>query len=188
MENKMQEIKNKYKTFQQNYNKKSYNDYAKFIVGFKTIKHAIYKLPNAISEKKSEKQNNNENQLYNNHSLFDYIEDPTFNYNDEVERVSKKIEQKVDIINKKVKKIRQKMNPIYWIKLVIEKFRKKDTKLLPEGKNYENEVDNKSNFKEKRKMFIDSLSVSNTTDNINQKDINSNIEHLDYKDKTDIER
>ena len=116
MKDEMEKIKNQYEKFQKEYNKKNYNDYAKVIVGFKIIKHVVFKLPKAMKEKNFKSENNNENPLYKNKSIFDYIEEPEFEYNDEVERISEKIEQKMNKTNSTIKSIRQKTNPFFWIK------------------------------------------------------------------------
>lgn len=191
MKNEIEKIKKQYEKFQKDYNKKNYNDCAKVIVGFKIMTHIIFKLPKAIKEKNSKSDNKDENSLYKNKSVFDYIEEPNFEYNDEIERISEKIEQKINGVNRRIKNIRQKTNPFNWIKKIIDRIRKKDTKLLIDGNNVECEINKKSEFEETRKNFINSLISSSYINEVKIKDSNEKIKKdlkVEKKINTNIQK
>lgn len=177
MKNEIEKIKDQYEKFQKEYNQKTYNDCAKVIVGFKMMTHIIFKLPKAIKEKNSKSDNKNENPLYKNKSVFDYIEETNFEYNDEIERIANKIEQRVNVVDKTIKNIKQKTNPFNWIKKIIDGIRKNHTKLLIEGTNTEKELDKKSEFEETRHNFISSLGNGISINNTKGKEGNERIDN-----------
>lgn len=185
MKNKIEKLKNQYEKFQKDYNKKNYNDCAKVIVGFKIITHIVFKLPKAIKEKNSKSDNKNENPLYKNKSVFDYIEKPNFEYNDEIEHIAKKIEQKVDVIDKTIKNIKQKTNPFNWIKKIIDIIKKNHTKLLIEGSNTEKRLDKKTEFEETRHNFISSLRNGSSINNTKEQERNEKIDNHKEIEKED---
>ena len=171
MENKIEEIRDKYKNLKKNMNREHYETYAKIIVGGKLLKHMVYKLPNAIRNKKNDKGNAKKNSLYKNNSVLDYIEDPDFDYNKEVEEITNKIELKMEKTNKTINSIRQKMSVFYWIKKLIEKVKNRDVKLIESKNVSDNEKENERNFQKNRINFIENIKIN---ENINVKRENAN--------------
>ena len=161
MKSKISKIKEKYDNFNKKYNKETYSECAKVIVGVKTIKYAIFKLPEAIQAKKND-TNDYQNSLYKNNSVLDYIENPDFEYDEEVERISNIIEDNVNKVNQFINKAKKLTNPLYWIKKLINKIRNNNVKLLGEGSNLKSQEEIKSTFREDRDNFIENLKyVSN---------------------------
>lgn len=160
--NEFKNIKDKVENFENNYNKQGYTDCAKVIVGVKLIGHIIYHLPKAYKEKKNSINNNeNSNPLYKKNSVFDYIEEPNFEYDDEVKKVADNIEKKATKLDEGIKNIQQKTSIFYWIKKFINKITKKDTrKLLVEKSNSENKFENQNETKKDRDNFRNSIIVN----------------------------
>ena len=136
MPKKIGDLINQYKQIEHEQRKQEDETIARIIVGFKSIKHMVYHLPKAYDEKKHD-----ENSEYK--SVIDYIEDPEFDYNQEVERISNKIEEKRNSLNEKTMKIQKfflRMNPIYLaiqvFKKTIERIRANKVKRLPSTEQF----------------------------------------------------
>ena len=85
MKSEMGKIKYKYEQIKKANTKQTCNDCAMIIVGFKILKHAVFKFPKAIEEKKKHQDTPQESSLYKNTSVFDYLENPDFEFYEEVE-------------------------------------------------------------------------------------------------------
>ena len=157
LKDKYDKLKDGYGKINKYNNKQIYNDCARIIVGFKMVGHIVLKLPKAIEQKKKDETNTNENSFYKNESVFDYLEEPGFEFNEEVERISEKIEQKMDSDNNEIKKFRERTSILYWIKIVIIKIKNRNQKMLGEWSKEEQTIDRKNKQEEKRHEFIEGL-------------------------------
>ncbi len=161
MPNKISDLVSKYKKIKEDQRKKDYETIAKYIVGYKTLKHVVFHLPKAYNEKKHD--NNSANK-----SVADYIDEPDFDFQEEVERISEKIEEKDKFIKDKVNTVKKAyniINPLYWIfvlgKKIVHHVQNRKTKKLnsPEEKNESNNPIETNNSKQndERKNFLNDL-------------------------------
>ena len=150
-------LKDKYAELKKNNNKQIYDGCAKVIVGFKIAKHLIFTLPKAREKMEMDKEVDNKSSLYKNESVLDYLEEPGFEWKEEVERISDKIEQKMDSVNDKMTKFREKTSVFYWIKTLISKIKNRNIKMLQEGRSEELPIEENNRTQEKRIKFIGEL-------------------------------
>lgn len=183
---KWKKIKDRYEKFKRDNNKQTYNDCAKIIVGFKIVKHIIFKLPKAIEEKKNDTSPKKQNSLYKKESVFDYLEEPDFDYRKEVEKVSDKMEEAFDKGSKIMRKIREKTSPFYWLKKFIAMIKNRNTKLLTDGNSKEQyDVQDGEGTKKQRTEFIERLRNNIDLDKIrkNEVELGNNLVRQNQEDR-----
>ena len=149
------------------------NSVATFWIGTKAVGHMVKQLPMAISKKSQAKKNGEANP-----EIFDYIEDPEFDWNEETKKISGKVEKFFE----KLEEIPKKFNPIYRIKKIYEKIsgsiRDKNIKKLPSGQEVEKQSE--ENVEGKRTKFVEELSKGVPTLEMQKKD---SVKLLDNKIK-----
>lgn len=144
---------NKISEYIKKYQKEANDDYhkqmAKYVTNIKIIGYAIKNIPKAYKMKKEYEKSvfQEENTLYKKKGILDFIETDEIDYDSEVEKSKKKIDNMYD----KANEIKKKSNLFYWIKTIFIKIRNYKQPKLPKEtiKNVEMEttkIDTKEKF------------------------------------------